>query len=88
MLYIINTLYNLIILEITCNIEAHCIGWLANGQLKSHTKKCSESENNAVGHMTFWSARHVSWDPNKSLTLTNIIQYIENMFTIIHISIT
>ena len=26
---------------------------LANGQLKSHTKKCSESENNVVGHMIF-----------------------------------
>ena len=26
MLYIINTLYNLIILKITCNKEAHCIG--------------------------------------------------------------
>ena len=49
----INTLYNLIILEITCNIEAHCIGQPANGRLKSHTKKHSESENNVVGHTTF-----------------------------------
>ena len=49
-------LYTLIILEITCNIEAHCIGQLADGQLKSHTKK--KSENNVVGHTTFsvWSA--------------------------------
>ena len=53
MLYIINTLYNLIILEITHNIEAHCIGRLADARLKSHTKKCSESENNVVGHTTF-----------------------------------
>ena len=53
MLYIINTLYNLIILIITCNTEVHCIGQLANSRLKSRTKKCSESENNAVSHMTF-----------------------------------
>ena len=46
-------LYNLIILKITHNIEVHCIGWLANSQVKSHTKKHSEYENNAVGHMTF-----------------------------------
>ena len=46
-------LHNLIILEITCNIEVHCRGWLADGQLKSHTKRHSESENNAVGHTTF-----------------------------------
>ena len=26
---------------------------LADGQLKSHTKKCLEFENNVVGHMTF-----------------------------------
>ena len=35
------------------NIEVHCIGWPADSQLKSHTKKHSESENNAVGHTTF-----------------------------------
>ena len=52
MLYIINTLHNLIILKITHNIEAHRIGWLADGQLKSHTKKHSESENNVDGHTT------------------------------------
>ena len=46
-------LYNLIILKITRNIEAHCIGHLADSQLKSHTNKCSESENNAVSHTTF-----------------------------------
>ena len=30
----------------------------ADSQLKSHTKKCLESENNAVGHTTFlvWPA--------------------------------
>ena len=49
-------LYNLIILKITHNIEAHCIGQLVDGRLKSHTKKHSESENNVVGHMTFWSS--------------------------------
>ena len=37
----------------TCCIDAHYIGQLANGQLKSHTKKHSESENNAVDHTTF-----------------------------------
>ena len=46
-------LYNLIILKITHNIEAHCIDWPADGQLKSHTKKHSESENNEVSHTTF-----------------------------------
>ena len=71
----------------TCNIEAHCIGWPANGQLKSRTKKYSESENNVVGHMTFLASQHVSQGATKILTLTNIIQYIENMFTILHISI-
>ena len=29
------------------------ISQLANGQLKSHTKKSLEFENNAVGHTTF-----------------------------------
>ena len=46
-------LYNLIILEITCNIEVHCIGRPTNSQLNSRTKKHSESENNMVGHTTF-----------------------------------
>ena len=55
----------------------HCIGWLASSQLKSHTKKLSESENNMVAVQLFWPSRHVGWDPNKSLTLTNIIQYIK-----------
>ena len=88
MLYIINTLYNLIILKIACNIEVHCIGQPANGRLKSHTKKCLESENNMVGHMTFWVWPTMSsWDPNKNLTLTNIINTLQNMFIIIHISI-
>ena len=27
-------LYNLIILEITCNIEVHCIGWPAEANSK------------------------------------------------------
>ena len=53
MLCIINMLYNLIILEITHNIEVHCIGWPADGQLKSHTKRCLEFENNAVSCTTF-----------------------------------
>ena len=46
-------LYNLIIPEITHNIQAHYIGQPADGRLKSRTKKSSESENNAVSHMTF-----------------------------------
>ena len=46
-------LYSLITLKITCNIKAQCIGQPANGRLKSHTKKHSESENNVVGHMIF-----------------------------------
>ena len=29
------------------------LSWPANGQLKSHTKKCLEFENNVGGHMTF-----------------------------------
>ena len=52
-MYIINTLYYLIILNITLDTVAHHISWSADGQLKSRTKKCSESENNAVGHTTF-----------------------------------
>ena len=34
----------------------------ADGQHKSHTKKCLEFENNAVGHMTF----SAGWDLTKS----------------------
>ena len=36
----------------------------------------------------FWSSQHVGRDPNKSLTPTNIVQCIENMYNIINISIT
>ena len=46
-------IYNLITLEITCNIEVHCIGQPADGQLKSCTKKHLEFEDNAVGCTTF-----------------------------------
>ena len=60
---------------------------MADGQLITHTKKCLEFENNAVGHMTFLSSRHVSQDPNKSLKLTNIVQCIGNMYNITNISI-
>ena len=52
-MYIINTLYYLIILNITQDIVAHCIDWPVNGQLKSRTKKCLESKNNAVDHTIF-----------------------------------
>ena len=52
-MYIVNTLYYLIILNIIQDTVAHRISWLADGQLKSHTKKHSESENNTVSHTTF-----------------------------------
>ena len=46
-------LYYSIIFDITQDTVVHCIGWLADGQLKRHTKKHSESENNVVGDMIF-----------------------------------
>ena len=35
----------------------------------------------------FWSGWHVGWDPNKSLTPTNLVHCIGNMYNIINISI-
>ena len=52
-MYIINTLYYLIILDITQDIVAHCIDQPVDGQLKSRTKKCLESKNNAVNCTIF-----------------------------------
>ena len=46
-------IYILSILNITLNIELQYISWAADGQLKSHTKRCLEFENNAVDCMIF-----------------------------------
>ena len=52
-MYIINTIYYLIILNIRQDIVAHCIDQPVDGRLKSRTKKHSEFENNAVDQTIF-----------------------------------
>ena len=74
-LYIINMLYSLITLEITCNIEAHCIGWKV-GPLAADSKVIQKSTQNLkimwLAIQFSWSGQHVGQDPNKSLTPTKL----------------
>ena len=64
---IISTLQYITVYAASCGkLASQC-------QHKSCTKKCLEFENNAVGCMTFQGSQHVSWDHNKSLTLTIIV---------------
>ena len=38
---------------VNCLSPTPCNVWPANGQHQSHTKRCLEFKNNAIGHTTF-----------------------------------
>ena len=76
-------LYNLITLNITQDIVVHCISQRV-GQLTANSKVVQKSAQNLKimwSAIQFsWSGGHVSQDPNKSLTSTNIVLYIKNIY--------
>ena len=59
----------------------------ADGWHKSHTKKHLEFKNMQSAIQLFQPHQHVGRDPNKSLTLTIIVQYMQNIYIIFNISI-
>ena len=58
----------------------------ANGQLKSHTKKHSESEIMWLAIQLFWSGWHVGQNPNKSFNTYKYHIIYKIVLVIIHIS--